>query len=76
MLSMLTFAGIGSRLADAPDDLDPGFLTLIARIVRSIREARGSVQDEKVAAFIESNGGQMSDDLERRIGSGVMTGRF
>lgn len=75
MLSMLTFGHLGAAV-EGPNDLDPGILSLFARMARSLREARLGAHERSVATFIESSGGQLSDDIERRIGTGMATGRF
>ena len=76
MLSMLTYGRLGSAEIDGPADLDPGILSLFARMVRSLREARLDAHERTITTFIEASGGHLSDDIERRIGTGMATGRF
>lgn len=69
MLAAITYSGLGApRLHAEPVDLDPGFITLIASVVRFARQRRVGLAEARAAALIEASGGRLTDSVERQIG--------
>ena len=48
--------------------MEPGILTLVSRIVRSVHAANLRRQEQRIGEFVETRGGRITDDLERQIG--------
>ncbi|ACL56637.1 hypothetical protein [Methylobacterium nodulans] len=53
----------------AATESEPGFLSLVSRIVQAVHAERMRRRDEQIGAFIEAHGARITDDLERQIGS-------
>ncbi|WP_298951356.1 hypothetical protein [uncultured Methylobacterium sp.] len=49
-------------------DVEPGFLTLVSRIVHAVHAERQRRRDAHIAEFVAKRGGRITDDLERQIG--------
>jgi hypothetical protein len=55
---------------------DPGLLGLAVRAFHNLRVRRDDAFGARAAAFIEANGGSLSDDVERRLSERLVTGQF
>ena len=76
MLSALAIGTARLASAETGQGSDPGLLGLALRAVAFVRERRQQALEARVAAFIEANGSYLSDDIERRIGSGALSGEL
>jgi hypothetical protein len=73
MLAAITYSGLSSQRSPAvPVDLDPGFITLVASLIRFVRERRASAAEAHAASMIEAAGGRLTDSVERRIGQSII----
>lgn len=69
MLAAITYSGLSSQRGPAETaDLDPGFITLMASVIRFVRQRRASAADARAASLIEAAGGRLTDSVERQIG--------
>ena len=66
MLAVITHSLIAP--AEERSDMEPGFLTLISRIVHAVHDANLRRQERQIGEFVETRGGRITDDLERQIG--------
>jgi hypothetical protein len=67
MLAALTYPGLGRPDVAEPVELDPGFITLVTRMVQALLRHRQAAAEGDAAAFIEANGGHLTDKLERQV---------
>ncbi|TGD96624.1 hypothetical protein [Methylobacterium nonmethylotrophicum] len=66
MLAVITHSLITP--AEERSDMEPGILTLVSRMVRAVHDANQRRLERQIGEYVETNGGRITDDLERRIG--------
>jgi hypothetical protein len=68
MLAAITYSDLSSQRGPVETaDLDPGFITLMASVIRFVRQRRAAAADAHAANLIEASGGRLTDSVERRI---------
>ncbi|AWN48081.1 hypothetical protein DK419_18535 [Methylobacterium terrae] len=66
MLAVITHSLISP--VEERSDMEPGILTLVSRMVHAIHAANQRRLERQIGEYVETNGGRITDDLERRIG--------
>ena len=75
---MLALATLSTRAVstDEARGFEPGIFSLILRVMRAIVNGQAERSAALVNTFIEKNGGVLTDELERQITLGYVSGRF